>query len=162
MKEKSDKSDSLIVPVLTEPYPHYKWPYIDETLKTSILNQLEQPLSERDNTGTIGVYERELKSFYQTKHVLTFSSGTGALHAACIACGLNPSDELIAPNYTFFATFSAFAFEGVKIVLCDSDKQGNIDPDEISRKVTPKTKAVIVTHMWGIPCDMNQICELCK
>ncbi len=75
--------------------------------------------------------------------------------------GLGLDDEVICPTYTFFATVSPLMSTGSHPVFCDCRMDGNIDPDEIIRNITPKTKAVIVTHMWGIPCEMDVIQEIC-
>ena len=79
-----------------------------------------------------------------------------------VAAGFNEDDEIICPAYTFFATVTPLLFTGAKPVLCDIDENGNIDPQEIKRKITSKTKGIIITHMWGIPCKMDDIIKICK
>jgi dTDP-4-amino-4,6-dideoxygalactose transaminase len=75
---------------------------------------------------------------------------------------LGRDDEIICPTYTFFATISSVVYTGAHPVFCDCDESGNITVAEIQKKITTKTKAVIVTHMWGMPCDMDKIVILCK
>lgn len=78
------------------------------------------------------------------------------------ALDLRPGDEILCPVYTFFATASPMLQYGAVPVFCDALPDGNLDPDEIIRKSTPKTKAVIVTHMWGLPCRMALIMKNAK
>ena len=75
------------------------------------------------------------------------------------ALDLRPGDEVLCPVYTFFATATPMLQYGAVPVFCDALADGNMDPAEILKKSTPKTKAVIVTHMWGLPCDMPKIME---
>jgi len=148
--------------VIEAPYPHYTWPAVDPLLELRVVKQLRRSLSERDRSGVIGEYEERLGEFFGTKHALSFSSGTCALHAICVACGLGPGDEVLAPTYTFFATASPFAFEGVTVKFCDADAFGNLSVESLRNNVGPATKAVILTHMWGVPCDMRKIVDFCR
>jgi len=79
-----------------------------------------------------------------------------------VAAGFRPEDEVICPAYTFFATVTPLLFTGAKPILCDCDSNGNIDPAEIEKKITPKTKGIVVTHMWGVPCQMDKIVKISK
>jgi dTDP-4-amino-4,6-dideoxygalactose transaminase len=79
----------------------------------------------------------------------------------CVAAGLGEGDEIIAPAYTFFATATPFAYEGVKVVFADADGWGNLDPAALPALLTDRTRAVVVTHMWGNPCDMTAIAAFC-
>src|SRR3989338_4768900 len=79
-----------------------------------------------------------------------------------VAAGFRPEDEVICPAYTFFATVTHLLFTGAKPILCDCDSNGNIDPAEIEKKITPKTKGIVVTHMWGVPCQMDKIVKISK
>nr|WSX75836.1 aminotransferase class I/II-fold pyridoxal phosphate-dependent enzyme [Streptomyces sp. NBC_00899] len=141
--------------------PRYTWPHLDASLRTAVDRQVARSLSDRDGTGVIGEFERAFADFAGSPHAVAFSSGTAALHAMCAAAGLGPGDEIIAPAYTFFATATPFAYEGVKVVFADADGHGNLDAACLPALVTERTKAVIVTHMWGNPCDMTAIAEQC-
>lgn len=70
---------------------------------------------------------------------------------------LQPGDEILCPVYTFFATATPMLQYGAVPIFCDTLEDGNIDPNEILKRQTPKTKAIIVTHMWGLPCRMSEI-----
>lgn len=140
----------------------YQWPYIDASLKEAVLNQLDSSLSDKGANGIICAAEEALAEFYGSKYAVFFSSATGAMHSLTFALGLNAGDEVIVPSYTFFATFSPFAYEGQKIVQCDCDEYGQISVKDVVRKITPRTKAVVCTHMWGIPSDIAALRDICE
>jgi dTDP-4-amino-4,6-dideoxygalactose transaminase len=80
-----------------------------------------------------------------------------ALFSAYEGLELGPGDELIVPAYTFFATVSPLVQFGVFLRQVDADYNGNVDPSEVERHITPRTKAIVITHMWGHPCQTEQI-----
>ncbi|MBU1628145.1 DegT/DnrJ/EryC1/StrS family aminotransferase [bacterium] len=92
------------------------------------------------------------------------SSGTAALHMALLALGVGTNDEVIIPSLTFVADINVVKMVGAVPVLADSTsfEDWNINPDDIERKITDKTKAVIVVHYAGYPCNMDAIKEICK
>ena len=142
--------------------PHYRWPHIGEEQINVITAQLQKSISERDNSGVIGAFEKAFSQFVGRQYAVSFASGTSAIHAMCVASPLQPGDEILCPVYTFFATITPFVYEGVKPVFCDCDPVGNISIEDLRVKVSERTKAVIVTHMWGVPCDMTAIVAFCK
>lgn len=76
--------------------------------------------------------------------------------------GTLTSDQVIFPVYTFHATCSPAMQFGITPIFCDMTGNGNISPDAIAKAITPRTRAVVVTHMWGMPCDMVRICHVLK
>lgn len=93
---------------------------------------------------------------------LTCANGTCALQLAYGAL-LEPGDEVIAPAWTYIATVSMLAAAGAKVVFCDSlEDTYQADPKDIEAKITPRTKAIAVTHLYGIPCDIDAIGALAK
>ncbi|MGH3921226.1 MAG: DegT/DnrJ/EryC1/StrS family aminotransferase [Pseudonocardiaceae bacterium] len=76
--------------------------------------------------------------------------------------GLRPGDAIIAPTYTFFATATPFAYDGIEVRFADADRYGNVTAATLGEKLTPAVRAVIVTHMWGNPCPMDEIAEFCR
>jgi perosamine synthetase len=110
----------------------------------------------------IGLFEQEFARFVNIRHASSVSNGTTALHLALLAIDIKPGDEIIAPTITFVATANAIKYVGGKPVFVDalrSDWQMN--PKEIERKITSKTRAVIVVHLYGHPCDIDTIKEIC-
>lgn len=142
--------------------PHFKWPPITKDLEKAVLNQLRDTISIYDRSGIFLEFENNFAKYHNRKYSLLCNSGTTAIHSMYVALGLEKGDEVICPAYTFFATVSPLLFTGAVPVLCDCTDNGNIDPIEIKKKLTNKTKAIIVTHMWGVPCDMDEIMNICK
>jgi perosamine synthetase len=147
---------------LNIPPPHYRWPYVDASLEQAVLAQLHRSLSDQDSDGVIGEYERAFAEFVGAPHAVSFSSGTAAIHAMSRAAGLRPGDAVLAPAYTFLATASPFAYEGIEVVFADADEYGNVTAADLAARLTPRVRAVIVTHMWGNPCAMDDIIAFCR
>jgi perosamine synthetase len=108
-------------------------------------------------------FEKKFADFCGSNHAVAINNGTAALHAALLAAGIGPGDEVIVPAFTFVATATAVAMCGAKPVFADVDeKTFNIDPRQVSEKITPKTKAVIGVHIFGQPCDIEALQEICE
>ena len=143
----------------------WSWPRITSRLKADVIQQLDTTLSIYDNSGVFADFETDFRIAMGTPSAfaLLHNSGTNALHALYYSAGLGKGDEVIVPVYTFHATVSCLMQLGCIPVFIDSlPNTGNIDPEGIRAALTPQTKAVIVTHMWGHPCAMREIAELCK
>jgi len=141
---------------------HFVWPPITEKTNQAVLKQLEDSISIYNRSGIIEKLEDRFSSYHGRKHSLLTSSGTAALHSSYVGVGLSHGDEVICPAYTFFATATPIFFTGAIPVLADAQGDGNIDPNDILHRITDKTRCIVVTHMWGIPCDMNPILDIAK
>jgi dTDP-4-amino-4,6-dideoxygalactose transaminase len=108
-------------------------------------------------------FETALAEFTGASHAVTVSSGTAALHLACLAAGIGPGDEVIVPAFTFVASAAAVRYVGATPVLCDvvSPFDFNIDPEDVARRITARTKAVIAVHFCGYPARVAELRELC-
>ena len=107
--------------------------------------------------------EHEFKKFTKAKYAVTIANCTAGLHLACLSIGLKKGDEVIVPAQTHTATAHAVEFTGAKAVFADTDLiSGNILFSEIKKKINKKTKAVIIVHMAGYPCDLKKISAYCK
>ncbi len=108
-------------------------------------------------------FEEALARYVGTPHVATVSSGTAALHLACQAAGLGPGDEVIVPAITFVASASACRYVGAEPVLCDvrGAHDFNVDIEDIARRITSRTRAVIAVHFCGYPADVAALRALC-
>ncbi len=142
--------------------PHFIWPVITKQIERAVTKQLYKSISIYDRSGIFEDFENSFAKYHNRKYALLFNSGTNAIHSMFVAAGLKKGDEVICPAYTFFATVTPLLFTNAKPVLCDSDENGNIDPKEIRKKISSKTKGVVITHMWGIPCQMDKIVKICK
>jgi perosamine synthetase len=148
--------------LLEVPDPHFSWPPHTAELEAIIVAQAREALSIPDNSGIVADFEAEFAIFHGRRHAVTFNSGTSALFAAFFALELSEGDNVIVPNYTFFATASPLVFFPVQVRFADCDESGNITAESILSIADHKTKAVVVTHMWGVPCDMAAIVQLCN
>jgi perosamine synthetase len=103
-------------------------------------------------------FEAAFAEFCGVRHAVACSNGTTALHLALVALGIGPGDEVIVPTLTFVATANAVTYCGARPVFVDVDAETwNIDPAAVEAKVTPRTKGIIVVHLFGHPADMDAI-----
>ncbi|WP_159929004.1 MULTISPECIES: DegT/DnrJ/EryC1/StrS family aminotransferase [Nocardia] len=144
-------------PVITEAAPHFSWPPLTEATSIAILDQLDEGISIYDRSGVIARLEDALQQYFGARYAILTSSGTAALYSIYAACGIGPGDEVIVPAYTFFATATPLLHLGATPVLADCDGSGNLDPDDIPRRITGRTKAIVVTHMWGMPAQVRRL-----
>jgi dTDP-4-amino-4,6-dideoxygalactose transaminase len=110
----------------------------------------------------VSTLEKEFASYSKVKYALATSSGTSSLVASALALGLKPGDEIIVPAYTFVASYTSVIFAGLVPVLTEIDNSLTIDPDDIERRITSRTKAIMPVHMLGNPCDMDRIMKIAK
>lgn len=105
--------------------------------------------------------EKAFCEYLQCKYAIGVSSGTDALLIALMAIDIQPGDEVIVPTYSFFATAGVISRMNATPVFADIDPVTfNLDPDEIEKRITKKTKAIIPVHLYGQSCDMNKIIEV--
>ncbi|MDE2565597.1 MAG: DegT/DnrJ/EryC1/StrS aminotransferase family protein [Burkholderiales bacterium] len=96
-------------------------------------------------------------------HAASVCNGTVALHLALVALGIGPGDEVIVPTLTYIASANAVAYTGATPVFADSlAATWQIDPEDVARKITPRTKAIMAVHLYGHPCDMDALAALCR
>ncbi|NOZ19874.1 MAG: DegT/DnrJ/EryC1/StrS family aminotransferase [Planctomycetes bacterium] len=112
--------------------------------------------------GKVQQAERLFAETMGAKHALAVNSGTSALMAALAACGIGPGDEVLVPGYTFFASASVVVASKAIPVICEVNDSLNIDPEDMERKITPQTKAVIAVHMRGLCADMDEIMAVAR
>jgi dTDP-4-amino-4,6-dideoxygalactose transaminase len=111
----------------------------------------------------VALFESEFKKYKGAEYAIALNSCTAALHLSLITAGITAGDEVITTPLTFCATVNAIIHAGGTPVLADIDLQTmNIDPDEILKKVTSKTKAIIPVHFAGRPCEMDKIMAIAK
>lgn len=108
-------------------------------------------------------FEDEIKKYIGADYALVFNSGTSALHALMIAYGIGPGDEVIVPSFTFIATANAALFVGAKPVFAEIEKDTfGLDPIDVEKKITNKTKAIIPIHYGGLPCKIKEIKKIAE
>ena len=115
------------------------------------------------NGPEVKEFEKELAAYLGAKHVIGCANGTDALQVAMMALGLKPGDEVITCSFTFVATVEVVALLGITPVFADVlPGTFNIDPADVKRKITPKTKAIVPVHLFGQTADMEAIMSIAK
>ncbi len=110
----------------------------------------------------VRAFEGKVRALLGAKHVVAVNSGTAALHSVLMALGVKPGDEIIVPSFTFVATSNVVLASGARPVFVDTKKDYNMDPKELKKAITKKTKAIIPVHVFGYPADMDEIRETAK
>lgn len=140
-----------------------KWPLITDAERTAVLRVLDAGVFSGALAPEIRALEKEFAEFVGAPHVLSTNSGTAALHMAVAAAGIGPGDEVITSAFTFLASALAVLHQNAIPVFADIDPVTfNIDPAEIERRITPRTKAIIPVHIHGLPADMQAILEIAR
>lgn len=140
-------------------------PYGKQTIEQDDIQAVVDVLkSDFLTTGPkIAEFEQTVADYVGAKYAVAISNGTSALHAACFAVGIEPGDEVITTPLTFAASANCVLYCGGTPVFADVDpKTYNIDPEDIQRKITDRTKAIIAVHLAGQPCDMDAIHSIAR
>lgn len=141
-------------------------PLFDLQMEQADLNAVAETL--RSGWLTMGprteAFEAAFAASLGARHAVAVSSCTAALHLAYLAAGVGPGDEVIVPSYTFAATASAVLYCGGAPVFADiiGPEDLSIDPAEVERAITPRTKAVAAVHFAGYPAPVDRLAELCR
>lgn len=115
------------------------------------LNRVTQDL-EADYRANLGV-----------KHALAYCNGTSGIFAALHAFGLQPGDEVIVPSATYWASVMPVLWCGAVPIFCETEReQVGLDPDDVEARITPKTKAMVIVHLWGMPSKMDRLMDIAK
>ena len=136
------------------------WPSDLEAILAAGRNDIN---TEAKGQGPIADFERQFAQLTGSHYALAMNSGTAALHSAYFALGVKPGTEVIVPGYTFFATAAPILQCGGRPVFCDVDPETLLaDPDDVERRITPRTRAICVVHLWGNPAPMDQFVEIAR
>ncbi len=155
------------VPICPEPIPTsaHGPAEIGEAEKRAVLKVLEKRrvfrfLQEGIDESEAAALEARYAARLGVRHALAVNSGTSALIAGLVGIGLEPGDEVIVPAYTFIATAAAVLAARAIPVICEVDASLTIDPAELRRLISPRTRAIIPVHMRGFPCRMQEILDI--
>lgn len=138
------------------------WPVITKDEVDSVNKQLYTTISIYNRSGIFEEFEDRFRNYHDSRHCVLFNSGTSSLFSMFYAAGIEKGDEVIIPSMTFYATATPLFSLGAIPVIADCEGNGNISPKAIEEAITGKTKAIIVTHLWGVPCDMDRIVKIAK
>ena len=143
---------------LQKPWPPITQDDIDAVVAVLKRGKLWGPMEEE----VLGL-QKEFAEYIGAKHALVVNSGTAALHAAVVAAGVGPGDEVITPAYSFWATAQAvIAHNGIPVFTDIDPETMNMDPGKIEEKITEKTKALMPVHVHGLCADMDPINEIAR
>jgi dTDP-4-amino-4,6-dideoxygalactose transaminase len=148
----------LGIPVY-DPLPEveFLWPELEEAFRR-VMRSGQYILGPE-----VEAFEEEVASYLGVKHAVGVNSGTDALVIALRALGVGPGDEVITTPFTFFATAEAISLAGATPVFVDIDPRTfNINPDLIPSAITPRTKAILPVHLYGLPAEMDPILEIAR
>jgi len=122
-----------------------------------------EPLSLDGSQGIRGALESRLRTFFGRRHALLFNSGTAALHASYFALNLPRGAHVACPVYTYPATVMPMLSLGLRPLFCDADpRTANVTNESVKHAISSGAEAIIVTHMWGFPCDIAEIRRLAE
>ena len=128
--------------------------YVNECLDSTWISYKGKFISE---------FEEAFKGHVGSLHAATVCNGTVAIHLALLALGIGPGAEVIVPTLTYVASVNAIAYTGATPVFCDSLRSTwQMDPEDIMRKITPRTRAILAVHLYGQPCDMDRLMEIAR
>src|SRR5207248_1580061 len=106
-------------------------------------------------------FEAAFARYVGVKTAVGVASGTAALHLALVACGVGPGDEVITTALTFIATAEAISHTGARPVFVDVDEGTyNMDPGRVEEAITPRTRAIVPVHLYGLPADMDSLADI--
>jgi dTDP-4-amino-4,6-dideoxygalactose transaminase len=153
------------IPSPPEPVPQLdlaaQYATIGAEIRTAVERVMASQLFVLGREGA--AFEQEVAKLCGVAHGVGVASGTDALILALRSCGVQSGDEVVLPAFTFVATGSAVSALGAKPVFADIRPESyNVDPAEFERRVTPRTRAIVVVHLYGLPADMDPILAFAK
>lgn len=138
----------------------FGWPIITEEDEAAALDVIRN--NKFSGTDITEKFQEEFAAWQGTEYALAFCNGTAALTASMFAIGLGMGDEIICPTKTYWASITQAANFGASAVFCNIDEHLSMDPDDVERCITEKTKAIMVVHYFAYPCDMDRIMAIAK
>jgi len=147
--------------VTKDPGDLFTHPVIDERDEKALLDMLHSRQMSSTEPGM--EFERKYADWHGMKYGLVHNTGTAALHGGFFGCGLGEGDEIICPSFTYWASCTPVLSMGATVVFADIDPWTlTVDPADIERKITPRTKVIVPVHCYGHPADMDPIMEIAE
>jgi len=137
-----------------------KWPHYGPSELEAVSRLVTK--GEVSRSDTVLEFEQEVCKLCCCRHALTFPNGTLAMLAAMYAVGIGPGDEVLCPSNTWWGSISPALWLGASVSFCDCEP-GTLclDPEDVLRRITPCTKALVAVHLWGLPAPMSELRDLC-
>ena len=133
----------------------FKWPIITKEDEEAVLEVVRE--NKFSGTDITTKFQDEFAKWQGREYALAFANGTMSLSAAMFAIGLGAGDEIICPTKTYWGSVTSAIHFGAVPIFCNINDMLSLDPDDLERCITPKTKAIMVVHYFGYPCDMDKI-----
>lgn len=148
------KSGQFRIPVYRPDLSGNERSYVNDCLESSWISSKGK---------YVGLFEEALAKRVGASYATSVCNGTVALHLAAISLGLGPGDEVIVPSLTYVASANAIAYTGALPIFVDSRSDTwQMDPEDVLRKITARTRAIMAVHLYGHPCDMSEICRIAR
>jgi len=149
---------------INTPKPHWLWPPNSKQKIRAVVDYLNNPkLNSKGYPECVEEFEKSFAKYINRDYVLSMNSGTSTLYSAFYAIGVKEGLEVLAPSLTFHATASPIIQCGGTPILCDCEPDtGNISVIDIEKKINKNTIGVVITHLCGHPCEMDQIIDICR
>lgn len=140
----------------------YGTQYYGDDEKKELAEVIDSREPFRHPGGKVASFEKEYAAHLGVKYAIGVTSGTTALYTAMAALEIGPGDEVILPAWTWYADYDVIVLSGALPVFAEIDDSFNIDPNDIERHITPRTKAIVACHLQGCPCDMDPIMAIAR
>ena len=137
------------------PQELFKWPIMTQEDYDAAMDVIVN--NNFSNTDITEKFQNEFAAWQGRKYAIAYCNGTAALTSAMFAIGLGRGDEIICPTKTYWASISQAVNFGASVVFCNINRMLSMDPDDLERCISPRTKAIMVVHYFGYPCDMDRI-----
>jgi perosamine synthetase len=138
-----------------------RWPIITQEDEAAVLEVLRD--GDLSTHPVVRYLEDDYRRYFGTRHALAHCNGTAALLAAFFAADLQAGDEVIVPSATWWASVVPMLWLGALPVFAESEEQrGGLDPEDVERKVTSRTRAIVVVHLWGMPSRMTELLAIAR
>ena len=158
-ERKGDASGRGLVEGYKVNFPPVQHAYADETINAVV--DVMKSMKGQTQGEYMEKFQKDFETYTGAAHAFAVDNATNALRLAALLCQIGEGDEVIIPAYTFCASAIPFGKTGAKIVWSDIDSEKWVaDPEDIERKITDKTKVIVVVHLLGMPVDMKKIMDI--
>jgi dTDP-4-amino-4,6-dideoxygalactose transaminase len=136
-------------------------PLVNAQGRSDVISLMEK--GELSQSNLIYRFEERFAHYTGAQYALACCSGTSSIHAALFAAGVEPGDEVLVPSFTYWASMGPVYWLNATPVFCEVDPETHcIDPKDLEKRISAKTKAIVPVHVWGNPCDMDAIMDIAR